>query len=90
MKQCFYGIRGIQIIFHGSWSDPELIWRGRSFNYYDVKTPLWGAFGEDCSDAGRAPDENIFPAWVKKNAYLAREYLQNLLENKCFYGGNAN
>ena len=54
MKQYFYGIRGIEFIWHGEWSDPELIWHGKSF---------------------------------KKNAYLAREYLQNLLDNKCFYGG---
>jgi hypothetical protein len=87
MKQYFYGIRGIEFIWHGEWSDPELIWRGKSFNYYDVELPLWSEYRDECSENGTPADENAFPAWVKKNAYLAREYLQNLLDNKCFYGG---
>lgn len=87
MKNWFYGIYGIRYIDHGAWYDPELIWRGRSFNYYDVEMPLWEVYREECSENGTTPDENVFPAWVKKNAYLAREYLQNLLESKCFYGG---
>ncbi|WP_406044103.1 hypothetical protein [Succinimonas sp.] len=87
MKQWFYGIRGIQFISHGEWADPELIWHGRSFNYYDIEMPLWEVYREECDERGERPDEIIFETWVKKNAYLAREYLQNLLDNKCFYGG---
>ena len=87
MNNYFYGIRGIKYISHGEWADPELIWHGKSFNYYDIEMPLWEAYREECSERGERPDENIFDTWVKKNAYLAREYLQNLLDNKCFYGG---
>lgn len=88
MKQYFYGIRGIEFIYHGDWSDPELIWHKKSFNYYDVEMPLWDAYTEECRFVHSTdPDEKAFPAWVKKNAYLAREYLQNLLDNKWFYGG---
>lgn len=88
MKQYFYGIRGIEFIYHGDWADPELVWHGRSFNYYDIEMPLWEAYTEESRFVYHTdPDENAFPAWVKKNAYLAREYLQNLLDNKCFYGG---
>lgn len=79
-KAYFYGIYGIQFIWHGEWSDPELIWHGKSFNYYDVENYLWELYKED------APDLD-FEKWVKKNAYLARECLQNLLDYKCFYGG---
>lgn len=82
----FYGIYGIRMIWHGAWSDPELIWHGKSFNYYDVETPLWDDYKEDCNECGTQPTENGFELWVKKNAYLAREYLQNLLDCKCFYG----
>ena len=82
----FYGIYGIELVPHGSWSDPELIWHGHSFNYYDVETPLWHNYKEDCEECGTQTNESDFETWVKKNAYLAREYLQNLLDCKCFYG----
>lgn len=87
MKSYFYGIYGIHFVWRGSQSDPELIWHGKSFNYYNVEDPLWELFREDCRENGQPVDENAFPQWAKKNAYLAREILQNLLDYKCFYGG---
>lgn len=87
MNNYFYGIYGIRFISHGAWSDPELVWHGKSFNYYDVENSLWELFREDCKQENKPVDENIFPAWVKKNAYLSREILQNLMEYKVFYGG---
>lgn len=87
MKNYFYGIYGMQLISHGAWCDPEIVWHGKSFNYYDVETPLWEDFREERTEYGLPVDENIFETWVKKNAHLAREYLQNLMDRKCFYGG---
>lgn len=78
-KAYFYGIYGVQFVWHGEWRDPELIWHGKSFNYYDVENYLYQIYTED------APALD-FDIWVKKNAYLTRECLQNLLKNKCFYG----
>ncbi len=86
-KNWFYGICGIEFIWHGEWSDPELIWHKKSFNYYDLENTLWSYFKEECGDLNIPIIEDNFDKWVKKNAYLAREILQNLLENKCFYGG---
>lgn len=82
----FYGIYGIEMIPHGEWADPELVWHGKSFNYYDVEDSLWFEYKEFCHENGKTPNDDDFEKWVKKNAYLAREYLQNLLESKCFYG----
>lgn len=79
-KKYFYGIYGIEFIWHGAWSDPELIWHKKSFNYFDVENYLYDVYRED------APAID-FDIWVKKNAYLARECLQNLLDAKIFYGG---
>lgn len=79
-KSYFYGIYGIRFIWHGAWSDPEIIWHGKSFNYYDLENTLWSYYQEEQNP----PD---FEIWVKKNAALAREILQNLLDCKCFYGG---
>lgn len=80
----FYGIYGIRLIWHGNWSDPEIIWHNKSFNYYDLETPLYETYLEEIQEGYTTLD---FEIWVKKNAYLAREILQNLLDNKCFYGG---
>lgn len=85
-KDCFYGIYGIRLVWHGEWNDPELIWHGKSFNYYHVETPLWENYTEECAEMGIKPNEEDFPVWVKKNARLARELLQNLLDCECFYG----
>ena len=85
----FYGIRGIQFIWHGEWSDPELIWHGKSFNYYDIETPLWSDYLEECNENGVIPTDDDFTTWVKINSYKAREYLQHLMENKYFYGVGA-
>lgn len=87
MNNYFYGIYGIRFISHGAWSDPELVWHGKSFNYYDLETPLWETYRDECQENGLEPDENVFETWVKKNAYLSREILQNLMEYKVFYGG---
>jgi hypothetical protein len=85
-KDCFYGIYGIRLVWHGEGNDPELIWHGKPFNYYHVETPLWENYTEECTEMGIKPNEDDFPVWVKKNARLARELLQNLLDCECFYG----
>lgn len=79
-KSYFYGIYGIRFIWHGEWSDPEIIWHGKSFNYYDLENTLYSYYQEEQNPLD-------FEIWVKKNAALAREILQNLLDYKCFYGG---
>ena len=85
-KKWFYGIYGIEFIWHGCWSDPELIWHGHSFNYYDLENALYDEYKEYNPNYDDN-DDSDFAVWVKKNAYIAREYLQNLLDGKCFYGG---
>ena len=78
-KKWFYGIYGIQFIWHGEWNDPELIWHGQSINYFDIEIPLWDYYNEECEEAGIEPDPEAFGDWVKKHAYLAREYCQNII-----------
>jgi hypothetical protein len=84
MKEYYYGIYGIQFIWHGEWADPELVWHGKSFNYYEIDDPLYADWSEDVRNGETTL---YFDAWVKKHAHLVREYLQNLLDAKCFYGG---
>lgn len=79
-KKYFYGIRGIQFIWHGEWSDPELIWHKQSFNYFDLEDPLWSMYNEECEENGTHPSEDDFCEWVRANAYIAREILQNIID----------
>lgn len=81
----FYGIRGIGYVWHGHWADPELVWHGHSFDYYDVETPLWECYASQCEEEGLEATDEAFPAWVRENAWRARDYLQNLLDFKNFY-----
>ena len=74
-KNYFYGIYGIRFICHGEWANPELIWHGHTFDYYDVETPLYETFREECDD------DDMFPVWVKQHASLVRDVLSNLLQD---------
>lgn len=86
-KKCyFYGIKGVELVSHGSWADPELVWEGNSFNYYDVENALWDSYKEICAEENKPANETRFDKWVKKNAYLTFEYLQNLKDYNVFYG----
>lgn len=76
----FYGIRGIHFIWHGAYSDPEIIWHNHSFNYYDLEDTLWCIYREECEEIGANADSDAFPAWVKDHAATARDVLQNILD----------
>ena len=83
MDDCFYGIRGIRVLWHGDWADPELLWHGMIFNYYALEDALWGVYEEEHKkpgDTGVDATYDDFAAWVKKNASRAREFLQNMAQ----------
>ena len=85
-KKWFYGIYGIQYIWHGEWADPELIWHGKSFNYYVLENELWNIYVEECKEENKEADNDEFAIWVKKNASLVREELQYMKDYKMYYG----
>lgn len=35
------GIKGIQFVWHGEWSDPEVIIKRKRFNYWDIEEIIW-------------------------------------------------
>lgn len=43
MRQ-FRNFKEIQFIWHGEWSDPELIYKNKSFNYWDIKELFYNDF----------------------------------------------
>lgn len=43
----YRGAEGIEFISHGEWCDPELVYDGKSFNYWDIEDALWSMFCEE-------------------------------------------
>lgn len=84
LTEGFYrGCKGVTMIGHGAWSDPELEYNGYLFNYWDIEDALWYDFleGTGYSDAqSEEPKvEEEFNAYVKERCV---DYLDD-----CIYGG---
>lgn len=76
----FYGVRGIHFIWHGEYSDPEVMWHNHYFDYFDLEDTLWCIYREECEREGKLPDANAFPEWVRAHVATARDILQNILD----------
>lgn len=71
MSNNFYrGTEGIEYVSHGAWNDPELIYDGKSFNYWDIDNALWDMFYEEIAEDGMDPFscEVAFNEYVQDNA----------------------
>lgn len=82
MSNNFYrGAEGIEFVSHGAWADPELIYDGKSFSYWDIDNALWDMFCEEIAeDAGvSVNDEDAFNKYVQD---VAADFL-----NDCIVGG---
>ena len=82
MSSNFYrGTEGIEYVSHGAWNDPELIYDGKSFNYWDIDNALWDMFCEEIAKGAgvSADDEDAFNEYVQNNAV---DFL-----NDCIFGG---
>lgn len=83
----YRGTEGIEYVSHGAWADPELVYDGKSLNYWDIEDALWNMFCEGVAkDAGILVDEmdlfsyeDAFNEYVQNNAV---DYLED-----CIFGG---
>ena len=80
----WYGVDGVEFIWNGAWSDPELKYQDKIFNSHDVEDALWEDYSEECKEAGKTPTEDEFDNWVLENKHLVYEYLDNLIEVNAF------
>jgi len=55
----WYGIEGIGFIWHGSWSDPEIEYKGKRINSHIVEDTMWERFREECDEEGKNADDCI-------------------------------
>ena len=86
LKENWYrGCKGVKFIWHGEWSDPELEYDGKIFNYWDVEDALWGMFLDDTDyvdgDAGDPRVEKEFDRYVQRTC---RNYLDDLMASGYF------
>jgi hypothetical protein len=74
----WYGIEDVGFIWRGSWSDPEIEYKGRRINSFIVEDTMWERFREDCEELGKNADDYIddFDVYMKDNA----EYVYELIE----------
>lgn len=74
----YRGIPNIESVWHGEWADPELIYKGHSFNYWDVEDALWGDYVEqECDGNADKGDDYAFALWLKKNTDHVYDYLND-------------
>ena len=64
-KETYRGVPGSVYIWHGEWSDPEVLWDGVELNANDIEESLWYSYEEYCDENGEKPTEDGFDEWVK-------------------------
>lgn len=67
------GVPGVEMIWHGEWSDPELEYEGTRRNYWDVEDTLYELAKEDGIDA---ENDEEFNRYCQEHSYDVYE---------CFY-----
>lgn len=93
----YRGAEGIEFIYRGEWSDPELVYDGKSFNYWDIENALWDMFCEEIVDDNIVDGnmyvtvydieehmdkyEQLFDKYVQDNA---AEYLNDVIFGEYF------
>lgn len=79
--------------YHNDYADPDLLYKGYTFNYWDIEDALWENFESDCADeiemlkadGGDAAVDKAFDEYVRENADM---YLDELIANGYFHGNS--
>lgn len=79
MKKYYYGIKEIEFIWNGEWSDPTLIYRGQEISWLGIEDALYSDFLES---GGKDGDYEAFEKYVSLNKEYALEIADYLLEQK--------
>lgn len=78
----WYGIEGVGFIWHGSWSDPEIEYKGKRINSTIVEDTMWERFKEDCEEDGEMPTEDKFKLYMMVNQDEVYELIELALGNQ--------
>lgn len=55
-----FGLKDARFIWHGEWADPEIEYKEKIYNYYDIEDYLWSLYEEDCEENGCVPNADDF------------------------------
>jgi hypothetical protein len=70
-REYWLGIRGIYMIWHGQWADPELKYKNHICNYYDIEDSMFQFMKEriaDGEDWGDPNNDNDFADFCRAHA----------------------
>jgi hypothetical protein len=76
----WYGIEDVGFIWHGSWSDPEIEYKGKRINSTIVEDTMWERFREDCEEDGEIPTEDKFELYMMVNQEDVYELIELAME----------
>lgn len=78
MKKTFRNLNDVEYINNGDWADPEVKYRGYTFNYYDLEERLEQIYNEDISNSN---NKIPFDQYLKENPEVIYNELQDLIDN---------
>ena len=86
VKNGYRGSDDIEYVWKGHWSDPELVYDGKTFNYWDIEDALWSMFLEENpqwkdSDSDNPECEDEFDKYVQLRGAL---YLDDVIAGGYF------
>lgn len=86
VKNGYRGSKDIEYVWKGHWSDPELVYDGKTFNYWDIEDALWSMFLEENpqwkdSDSDNPECEDEFDKYVQSEGAL---YLDDVIAGGYF------
>ena len=84
----YRGIRGVGFIWHGAWADPELKYKNRLFNYWDIEEAIFECFKDWARDYNIEVNSNnedeLFDEYCRNdNGAMVKNYLDDYI----FAGG---
>lgn len=85
------GCKNVMFGYYNDYADPDLLYKGYNFNYYDIEDVLWENFESDCAngieglkaEGGDAAVDKAFDEYVRENA---DSYLDDAIANGYFRG----
>ena len=66
----YRNIEGTELIMHGEWADPEIIYDNKIINANEFEDFAWESYIDDCKTEGKEPSaieyDNLSTEWFKK------------------------
>lgn len=89
VNEGYRGAKNVEYVSHGSTADPDLIYDGYTFNYWDIEDGLWDGFldetGHKDSESNDPEVEKEFDKYVQDNV---ESYLDDVIAGGYFKKGS--